>query len=169
MFPSFRGGGINGKKKVRIRVKLNKRGWGKLLSVFSYGVRLALGCIFLYSSLGKIRQPYDFLSSIYDYELVGPKLGMFIGMALPWLELLVGVCLTGGIFVGGALLTSIEMSVMFTFVLGWALCKGIEISCGCFGASYGEIISFSTLIRACVILLFSIIGYAYEISRPLDL
>ncbi|MHC4739886.1 MAG: MauE/DoxX family redox-associated membrane protein [Planctomycetota bacterium] len=64
-----------------------------------------------------MRQPYDFLSSVYSYELVGPRLGMFVVMILPGLELLVGICLVGGIFIGGALLTSAAMAAMFTFVL----------------------------------------------------
>ena len=115
--------------------------------------------MFIWSSLPKIRQPYDFLSSVYSYELVGPKLGMFVAMTLPWLELLVGICLIGGIFIDGALLASIAMTAMFTFVLGSALYHGLEITCGCFGASATEIIGYSTLIRACLILLASIAAY----------
>ena len=132
---------------------------GQLTNGFTLVVRLALGCLFLWSSLPKIRQPYDFLSSVYNYELVGPKLGVLVAMVLPWLELLVGICLIGGIFISGALLASIGMTAMFTFVLAWSLYQGLEISCGCFSASGGGFISYSTLIRACVILLFSIVAY----------
>ena len=53
------------------------------ISVFLFLARLGIGCMFLWSSLPKIRQPYDFLSSVYSYELVGPKLGMFVAMTLP--------------------------------------------------------------------------------------
>lgn len=132
---------------------------GRFFYDFNLVVRLALGCLFLWSSLPKIRQPYDFLSSVYNYELVGPKLGVLVAMVLPWLELLVGICLVGGIFISGALLASIGMAAMFTFVLAWSLYQDLEISCGCFSASGGELISYSTLIRACVILLFSIAAY----------
>lgn len=134
---------------------------------FTLVARVGLGCLFLWSSLPKIRQPYDFLSAIYSYELVGPKLGMLTAMVLPWLELLVALCLLGGIFVSGALLASAGMAVMFTFVLASALYRGLEISCGCFSASDAEIISFSTLIRACLILLFSLAAYIFVvILRP---
>lgn len=132
---------------------------GQFSYVFTLVVRLALGCLFLWSSLPKIRQPYDFLSSVYNYELVGPKVGVLVAMVLPWLELLVGICLVGGIFISGALLVSIGMAAMFTFVLAWSLYQGLEISCGCFSASGGGLIGYSTLIRACVILLFSIAAY----------
>ncbi len=80
-------------------------------------------------------------------------------MTLPWAELLVGICLVGGIFVSGALLVSIAMAAMFIFVIASALYRGLTISCGCFSASGAEAIGYSTLIRACVILLFSIAAY----------
>ena len=115
--------------------------------------------MFIWSSLPKMRQPYDFLSSVYSYELVGPKLGMFIAMTLPWLELLVGICLIGGIFISGALLASIMMAAMFSYVLGSALHKGLEITCGCFGAGSTDIVNYTTLIRAIVILLASLAAY----------
>ena len=130
----------------------------RMLYAFTLVVRVGLGCLFLWSSLPKIRQPYDFLSNVYNYELVGPKLGMLMAMTLPWLELLVGICLVGGIFVSGALLASVGMAAMFTFVLASAFYRGLEISCGCFGAS-AEIISYSILIRVCLILLFSLAAY----------
>jgi hypothetical protein len=123
--------------------------------------------MFLYGSLPKIRQPYDFLSSVYNYELVGPKLGLLTAMALPWVELLVGICLIGGIFVSGALLVSIGMGAMFSFVIGSALYRGLNISCGCFSASSIEQIGYTTLIRACVIMLLSIAAYISVVTlRP---
>jgi len=100
----------------------------RLLPGLSFVVRLDLGCIFLYSSLPKIRQPYDFLSSVYNYELVGPKIGMLVAIVLSWLELFVGICLVGGIFVGGALLASIAMASMFTFVLASVLYRVLRLA-----------------------------------------
>lgn len=140
---------------MRIESKL----WKKILSGFSVVVRLGLGCMFIYSSLPKIRQPYDFLSYVYNYEIVGPKLGMLVAMTMPWAELLVGICLVGGIFVSGALLVSVGLGAMFSFVLAWALYMGLDISCGCFSSSSAEAISYVTLIRAIVIMLLS--GLAY--------
>jgi uncharacterized membrane protein YphA (DoxX/SURF4 family) len=122
-------------------------------------MRLVLGCMFLYSGLPKIRQPYDFLSSVYNYELVGPKLGLLVVMVLPWAELLVGICLVGGIFVSGALLVSIAMGAIFSFAVASALHRGLNISCGCFSASSAEQIGYMTLIRALVIMLISAAAY----------
>ena len=120
--------------------------------------RLCLGCLFIYSALPKIYQPYDFLHDVYNYEIVGPKLGLLVAMALPWSELLTGICLLGGIFVGGALLMSMGMAAMFAFVISWALYQGLNISCGCFGSGT-EKITYITLIRAIGILLVSCLAY----------
>ncbi len=132
---------------------------GRLLSGFMLVVRLGLGCMFLYGSLHKIRQPYDFLGDVYNYELLGPKLGVLVAMTLPWAELFVGICLVGGIFVSGALLVSLGMGAMFTFVLASALYRGLNISCGCFSSSSTEQIGYITLIRALVIMLISAAAY----------
>lgn len=141
-------------------------GGRKIFDLFLYIIRVGIGCIFIYSSLPKIRRPYDFLSSVYGYELVGPKAGMFAAMTLPWLELLVGICLVGGIFVGGALLVSIAMGILFTCVLASALYNGLKITCGCFGAGDSDIITYKTLLRAAVIMLLSIVAYLSCILLP---
>jgi putative oxidoreductase len=122
-------------------------------------VRLGLGFLFIMSSVPKIRQPYVFLGSVYGYELVGPQLGVLVAITLPWLELLVGVCLVAGVFVGGALLASTGMGVLFTFVLASALWRHLDISCGCFSTSLAGKISYVTLIRAIVITLCSAAAY----------
>lgn len=147
-------------------MKFNIQKIKPLLSVFLPFARVAIGCMFIYGSLPKIRQPYDFLSSVYSYELAGPKLGMFVAMTLPWLELLVGICLIGGVFVGGALLVAIGLAAMFTFVLGSALYHGLDITCGCFGAGASDIIGYGTLIRAIIILLVSFLAYLCAIFSP---
>ena len=132
---------------------------GRLLSAFLFIIRVGLGCMFLYSSLPKIRQPYDFLGDVYNFEILGPKLGVLVAMTLPWAELLVGICLIGGIFVSGALLVSIAMGAMFSFVIASALYRGLNISCGCFSSSSAEQIGYITLIRALVIMLLSAAAY----------
>ncbi len=99
---------MEAKKMINLNtfIKFYKQHKLRLHSGFVLVARLALGCLFIYGSLPKIRQPYDFLSNVYGYELVGPKLGMLIAMVLPWLELFTGICLVGGIFISGALLAS---------------------------------------------------------------
>lgn len=130
------------------------------LSVFAVVVRVSLGCLFLWSGMVKIRMPYDFLSDVYNYELVGPRLGMFVAMTLPWFELIVGACLLGGLCVTGALLGSMAMAAAFTFAISWAVYHGLSIGCGCFGS--GGLVGYGPLARA--IIIFWLSGAAYFVE-----
>jgi putative oxidoreductase len=132
----------------------------RILAASVLAVRLGLGFLFIMSSVPKIRQPYVFLGSVYGYELVGPQFGVLVAMALPWLELFVGVCLVAGVFVGGALLASTGMGMLFTFALASALWRHLDISCGCFSSSATGKISYLTLIRAIALTLVSAAAYA---------
>jgi len=140
-------------------MKLSKYRKEKLLSGLVLFFRLGLGCLFIWSSLPKIRHPYNFLSSVYSYELVGPKLGMLTAMIIPWLELLLGIFLLTGIFVGGALLICAGLFTLFTFNFVFVLHRGLEIGCGCFSSSDQDTISYVTLIRSCIFLAICIAAY----------
>jgi len=113
----------------------------KFLSWLLYILCVLLGFVFISSGFDKIRFPYQFLSSIYDYELTGPKLGEFAAMIIPWMELVSGICLVSKLFIGGALFISSILFVIFVFVKASALYRGLDISCGCF--SLAEITSSS--------------------------
>jgi len=143
-------------------MKFNKE---KALSTSVFIIRVTLGIIFILSSIPKIKQPYDFLASIYNFEIAGPKLGMLVAMSLPWAELLAGICLVGGVFVSGALLVCSAMGAMFVFVIVSALVQGLKISCGCFGSSSTDVIGYYTLIRAGTILIFAFAGYLMLIIK----
>jgi|GEM_PF-288133 len=121
--------------------------------------RLVLGCVFISSSLPKLRLPYEFLSNVYNYELVGPKLGMLVAMVLPWLELLLGICLLGGIVLSGALLWSAILGAVFTFAQISALYRDLSITCGCFGSTHTAPITHGTVFRTCLLVVAAVIGY----------
>jgi hypothetical protein len=133
--------------------------WLVILSII---IRLSLGCLFFWSSLPKILLPHSFLGDVYAYRLVGPSLGMIVAMVLPWMELIAGICLLGGLFVSGALLACMGMALLFVGPVSWALYHGLNISCGCFGSGASVHIGYGTLIRIAVIFLGS--GFAYLVE-----
>jgi hypothetical protein len=134
--------------------------------ILALTIRVALGCLFVWSSLPKILLPHQFLGDVYAYRLAGPVLGMIVAMVLPWCELLTGICLLGGVFVSGALLTCMGLALMFLVAVSWALYQGLNISCGCFGASASVPIGSGTLIRIIAILVGSGFAYAIEMFSP---
>ena len=58
--------------------------------------RLILGIIFVYASWDKIAHPIEFAKAIENYHVVPFGLENMIAMVLPWLELIVGICLIMG-------------------------------------------------------------------------
>jgi len=117
-------------------------------------VRVVLGCVFVYSGLVKIQHPYDFLSNLYAYELTGPRTGILVAVVLPWLEVMLGICLVSGLLAGGAMLSSAILLAGFCLVQASAIHRGLEISCGCFGsASDDSAIGYGTLVRTALMAL----------------
>jgi len=122
-------------------------------------VRLGLGCLFLWSSIPKIRQPYDFLGNIYEYELFNIGLGMLIAMGLPWLGLFVGLCLISGLFVSGALLASTVLLGIFAFAQASVLGRGLPIGCGCFSGCGEDFVSYGSLLRVVLVFVAASLGF----------
>jgi putative oxidoreductase len=121
--------------------------------------RLVLGCVFLASSLPKLRQPYDFLGDVYKYQLTGVAASKFIAMTLPWLELLLGVCLIGAVALGGCFLVGAGLSLIFAFAQASALVRELPIACGCFGSLVAtETIGYGSLLRLALMFVVAVLG-----------
>ncbi len=146
---------------------------GFLLSHWSFTLtvslcRLILGCVFLFSSIEKFQQPYNFLFAVYDYEIVGPSFGLVVAFIVPWVELILGLCLLFGIFRYGAFLLSITLLSIFLFVISWALLHDLKIQCGCLGRA-GSLINRWDLVRVIFLLAVAIIGFAFSSARSIFL
>ena len=137
---------------------------GRLRRSVMIVMRLCIGCLFLWSSVSKIVRPYDFLSNVYEYELVTPKVGVAVAVMLPWLELAIGMCLVGGIFLVGAFLAGSFLGAVFVFVQASVLHRGLSINCGCFGSSDSSFVSYGTLARTCLIFLACLWSYLSLLS-----
>lgn len=127
--------------------------------------RLVLGLVFLVSAVHKVRQPYQFLSDVYGYQLLPMGLGVFVGVVVPFVELVVSVCLLTGVGVKGALLNSALLSAVFVVFTGSAVLRGLAISCGCFGNGDQEKVGLSTVARAVGLCLLAL--SAFYVDRRL--
>ncbi len=111
--------------------------------------RLILGGVFIYASLDKIVHPAEFAKVIGNYHVVPLGLENLIALALPWLELITGICLIAGIMIDGATILIVLMNIVFIFAISQALARGISIECGCFSVSTegGDNIGLQTILR----------------------
>jgi putative oxidoreductase len=112
----------------------------------TFGLRVALGVIFVYAAWIKLSLPWQlFAMSIDSYQLLPPGLVELLARTLPWFELLLGVLLILGRWLRiTSAVTSLLLLVFFSLIVRAAV-KGQEISCGCFGP--GETISWKTMLR----------------------
>ena len=95
-------------------------------------IRIFLGGFFIVSGLDKITDLHAFSTSILQYRVVGTTLAMCTATILPSLELLCGLSLLLGLYPRGSELLITLMLIGFTILVGSALLRGLDISCGCF-------------------------------------
>tara|TARA_Y100000590_G_C15468130_1_gene919105 strand:+ start:318 stop:803 length:486 start_codon:yes stop_codon:yes gene_type:complete len=94
--------------------------------------RFILGLIFIYASIDKIINPIEFSKTIDNYHFSPYYLNNIAALIIPWIELIIGLCLLFGVFLNGASFISILLLVFFIILLSQALYRGININCGCF-------------------------------------
>lgn len=99
--------------------------------------RLVLGAVFIYASADKILYPAAFAETIYNYQLLPLSFIPAVAVWLPWVELLLGVCLVVGVWQPGAVFTANILLLAFMGALIFNLTRGLDIDCGCFGSSQG--------------------------------
>jgi hypothetical protein len=56
---------------------------------------------------------------------------------LPWLELLLGLCLLAGIWLPGAVLAVNGLLVVFLAAFIFNMARGLDVNCGCFSTGSG--------------------------------
>jgi uncharacterized membrane protein YphA (DoxX/SURF4 family) len=94
--------------------------------------RLIMAGIFIYASIDKIAHPAAFAKDVYNYQILPDALINMTALVLPWLELLLGVCLLAGIWLPGAVITVNGLLIVFLASLIFNLARGLDVNCGCF-------------------------------------
>jgi uncharacterized membrane protein YphA (DoxX/SURF4 family) len=95
-------------------------------------VRIVMAGIFIYASIDKIAHPAAFAKDVYNYQILPDALINLTALVLPWMELLLGLCLLAGVWMPGAVLTVNGLLVVFLAALVFNLARGLDVNCGCF-------------------------------------
>ena len=101
--------------------------------------RLILGYIFIYASIDKIIDPVSFSDVIDNYHITPVLLNNLFALFVPWLELIIGLCLIFNLKVHGASFLSIVLLLWFIFILTQAIYRGINVECGCFDLNTSDL------------------------------
>lgn len=109
------------------------KGWIGLVA------RLVFGAVMLYAGVTKAGNIPQTQQATRAYQLLGYELSNAWGMAMPWVEIVVGFLLIVGFMTRFAAV--IGSLLMIAFLIGiisvWV--RGIKIDCGCFGGAGGAI------------------------------
>lgn len=125
-------------------------------------LRLILGGVFIIAGIPKILDTASFAGMVYNYQILPDQLINLTALFLPWLEVLVGLLMITGLWLPGAIAIYNGLMIAFIAALSFNVHRGLDISCGCFSNSPGEIIDLGTIIRD-VVILFGALYLAYTV------
>ncbi|MEA5089521.1 MauE/DoxX family redox-associated membrane protein [Solidesulfovibrio sp.] len=117
------------------------------MRVVYFLLRFALGCVFLAAAWDKIVDPLAFAKIVRNYQILPELLVGGVAQVLPWIEVVVGMCLITGLFPRGASFSATLMMAVFLAAMAWAKHKGISTQCGCFTTKADDAISARTFLR----------------------
>lgn len=110
-------------------------------------IRIGIGIYFLMAAIPKIADPLAFATSIYHYKMLPSWTINAYALIIPWLEVIVGVCLLVGARVRAAAALTTIMLVMFTIAIIWAVVHGLVIDCGCFGSNSTDVTDWAKVAK----------------------
>ena len=131
-------------------------------------IRWILGIIFIYASYDKILHPQAFALVVYNYQLLPEELINLTALILPWLELLLGVCLITHRLIQGTIIISNILLFTFTIIVFYNVHRGLDINCGCFSTDIKkDPATMLTIVRDVIFLIMSFYLYlfAFKIKK----
>ena len=115
-----------------------------LKDILGIAARLVLGGVFVYSGWLKAVAPAEeFAYAIETYKVVPPGLAMAAAVAVPWIEIYLGAFLAAGVFTRPSAFCLGAALIGFEGLLLQAIIRKLPVtSCGCFGASNSNSLSY---------------------------
>jgi hypothetical protein len=109
-------------------------------------LQLAVGAIFLLSSIPKLRDPRTFTQTVVDYKVIGAAAARVAAPGLIAVEGFLAISFLTGAAMDVGLAVAAATLVVFGVAIALNLRRGRAIDCGCFGHS-GEQLSARSLVR----------------------
>jgi uncharacterized membrane protein YphA (DoxX/SURF4 family) len=135
-------------------------------SIVFWTLRAGLGALFTWTGVIKLADPSTFATEIQNYQLF-TSLAPIMAASMPALEVVLGLALlaaprpwarAGALATGGLML-------VFTIAVTTVIFRGINISCGCFGADSGPI-TWLTVLRDLALLAACAVVYTLADRTP---
>jgi hypothetical protein len=115
-------------------------------------LQLALGGVFLVSSLGKARHPLAFLRGVAEYRVLPIPLAYAFGALLIPAEAFVALALLTGLAVAAALPLATGLLLVFSAAVAINLRRHRDMLCHCYGSLGGERLSVRSLVQLALLI-----------------
>lgn len=133
----------------------------RLEKVVFLPLRLCLGMLFLIAGISKVVDPGQFLVAVRSFQILADPWAPLAALCLPWLEVLLGLCLLAKRCYHAALLLTGSLLTTFLCAGISAWIRDLQIECGCIGPGSGSGDPLHLLARNLVLLLV-IAGLAWQ-------
>ena len=117
-------------------------------SALAYLAAAVTAGVFAFAAVPKLLDPGSFAADILNYRVLPESLVGHAALQVPAFELAVAVALLWPRYQRGAALLSTLMLVVFAGAMAQARVRGIDLSCGCFGAAFESKVSWWTVARS---------------------
>lgn len=127
----------------------------RVADLVGLAARLVLGGVLLVAGGLKLGNPRGAARAVQGYDVMPFEVAKYLGYALPWVEVIIGLLLVLGLFTRINALLGTLLMVAFVIGIAQAWARGLTIDCGCFGGG-GDVAADET-------------KYGQEIARDLGL
>lgn len=133
------------------------------MSGVGYATAVLLAAVFAVAAAAKVRTPGATAATFRRLGLPAPRP---LARAVPAVEVLVATALLAAPRAGAA--AALVLLAAFTAVLGRAVVRRVDVSCGCFGASSTAAVTSVTLLRNALLLAAAAVTVAFagDVARP---
>ena len=125
-------------------------------TIFYHVIRIILSIVFIYASIDKIMHPQSFAQAVFNHQVLPEALINIIAIVLPWMELILGLCLFFNVWMNGASALTAVLMLIFMSTITFNLFRGLDVGCGCFSTSAEAGMNSLTLIRDMIFLCLSL-------------
>ncbi len=113
---------------------------------FCISLVLIVSIPLLWSGVVHFSGPFFFMESLLSYELIPERIAGIVAACLVHISLVVSLAMLSRRFTPEVCLFCSGLYFLFSIAQGYALLRGTDISCGCFGPSATKISIFSLMI-----------------------
>jgi predicted anti-sigma-YlaC factor YlaD len=120
----------------------------KARKIVTWTFCVSLAAVFAAAAVPKLIDPGSFANDLLNYRLLPESLVGLFALFVPALELMIASALLWPRYQRGAALLSTLLLVGFAAAMAQARIRGIDLSCGCFGAAFESKVSWFTVARS---------------------